>query len=204
MARHFLLLLLSLLPCTLAASAAPTQVTNSLPSLIETRDAGSCSQTSRMALTWVTEDFHFHSSVTFSTPAHQIPDGSVAFKLTNTALPFAMSCSAYSTQLDQFFYGDQWFACTGPETGNDTTAIFQFDHASGRLDLKQNWVCSDGDSSGTAYFFDASGTTNVTLDCTTEKWENGNWTTGQVYSTEVVDCALQNITVQPSEIEASA
>ncbi|KAK0730994.1 hypothetical protein B0H67DRAFT_477918 [Lasiosphaeris hirsuta] len=195
MTRH---LLLSLLLSALAASA-PTQVADSLPSLIETRDAASCSQASRMSLAWVAEDFHFHSSTTFSTPADQISSGSLAFNLINTVLPFAMSCSAYSNQQDLFFYGNQWFSCMGGDPGNTTTAIFQFDRASGRLDLKQKWMCSDGDSSSTtAFFFGASGTTNVTLTCTTEESKNG------IYSTEVVDCALQNVTIQPSEIEAYA
>ena len=96
------------------------------------------------ALEWVAVNLHFHSSITFSTPAHQIPGICVSFNLSNSALPYAMSCAASSTQLSDFFYGNQWFSCSAPDsTPSAYEASFQFDKAGGRLDIKQRWLCTD-------------------------------------------------------------
>jgi len=91
-----------------------------------------------MALTWSINGFHYRSSVIYSFPSHRIASGTVDFNLTNPALPHALACSAYSTQMMDFFYGNMWFQCTGPD---DTEASFQFDKSSGRVDLQQKWSC---------------------------------------------------------------
>ncbi|KAK3694410.1 hypothetical protein B0T22DRAFT_356934, partial [Podospora appendiculata] len=159
-----------------------------------------CSDASFHALAWRAMDFYFHSYNTYSTPSHQVFGGWVVFNLSNTALPFEMGCSATSVQPQDFFYSDEWYRCQGPtDTKTANAALFSFDRSAGRLSVNQSWVCED-DQWPT--LFNASGTTNMTLDCTTRQWQNQNWTEGEIYSNEIVDCAVKNITIQPIALEA--
>jgi hypothetical protein len=119
-----------------------------------------CTRTSFSPWSWSLSDLYFHSSVIFSTPAHQIDGGFVSFSLSHPAVPdVAFDCQASSTQLQDWFYGDQWYTCTGKEIeagegegegkGSDdggvkgTTAQFRFDRVTGRVDVNQSWVCRE-------------------------------------------------------------
>lgn len=48
----------------------------------------------------------------------------------------------------------------------------------------------------------ASGSGNVSLSCNETKYQNPNWTTGEIYSTDNVECAKVDWTIKPSEISA--
>ncbi|KAH8905007.1 hypothetical protein BR93DRAFT_898453 [Coniochaeta sp. PMI_546] len=167
-----------------------------------------CTNTSFSAWAWSLSDIYFHSSVIFSTPAHQIDGGWVSFSLTHPAVAgVSFDCEASSTQLHDWFYGDQYYVCTGKADGeggeavNQTTAHFRYDRVTGRVDVNQTWVCRDQDPVYPIYF-KAFGSANVSLSCNETKWQNTNWTLGQIYSTDLVECAKANLTVKPSEISA--
>ncbi|KAK3938768.1 hypothetical protein QBC46DRAFT_317240 [Diplogelasinospora grovesii] len=175
---------------------------------IRRRDGGrsdlTCSAASFRALSWTAENFYFHSDITYSTPAHQIDDGEVSFNLSNAALSYVMDCSAMSFQLEDFFYGDQWYPCkpsNEADPNGSGVAAFRYDRRSGRIDINQTWACNDGDPRYPVYL-NASGTTNVTLTCNHTTWQNQNWTMGQTYSTDTVDCVPANVTIMPANIMA--
>lgn len=159
------------------------------------------------ALSWVIKGFTYNSSVIFTTPSHRNADAYVEFGLSNSALPFVPSCWAGSTQMMDFFYGNQWFNCLLPPTDSASAAgseaVFQFDKSSGRVDVKQKWVCPDVQDINTSYW-SASGTVNVTMDCQRSQSQNANWTMGQIYSTDFVKCVVPDTTVLPYEIAAYA
>ncbi|KAK4454527.1 hypothetical protein QBC34DRAFT_391941 [Podospora aff. communis PSN243] len=183
MARYLALLLFGAL-----AAAAPT-----LP-----RQTLSCKDASMANSSWTVGGFHYSSSVTYSTPSHRIANGWVNFNLTNYALPLAtMSCSATSSQMSDFFYGNQWYQCAD-SSGND--AEFQFDKSSKRLDLQQRWACVDDVP---LMNFLGKGNATVALDCQTERWQNQNWTMGDTYSKEYTNCTPQNLWIEARELLAS-
>jgi hypothetical protein len=128
---HFLpTALLSLLPL---ASATP----------IQPRAEG-CTAASFGDFKWTLSSFDYHASYIFTTPAHQNSWGYVNFNLTNPALPSPAVCSGASSQLSQFFYGNQNFNCSVP-VGETGEGKFTFDLASGKLDFDQSWTCDDVD-----------------------------------------------------------
>lgn len=90
-------------------------------------------------IVWTIHNLTFHSSDTFSTPAHQIPGGWVDFNLTNTQVDYVTQCSAYSTQLSDYFYGNQVFQCKDNVFGNETT--FTYSYPSGAVDVNSTWTC---------------------------------------------------------------
>ena len=51
-------------------------------------------------------------------------------------------------------------------------------------------------------YFSALGSGNVSLSCNETEWQSGNWTSGQIYSTDIVECARADLTIKPSQIEA--
>ncbi|KAK0632728.1 hypothetical protein B0T14DRAFT_560393 [Immersiella caudata] len=157
----------------------------------------SCKDASFLHASWAVKGFRYHSLITYSTPSHPIATGFVDFNLTNVALPYTLSCSATSSQMSDFFYGNQWYLCTD-SLGND--AEFQFDKSSGRLDLQQKWACAN-DSPPVSFM--GKGTANVTMVCRTGRWQKQNWTAGETYSTEHTDCAPQDLTIMPNELMAS-
>ncbi len=110
---------------------------------LEARDANpGCYAKSFRNPEWTIEDFDFHSSYVFTTPAHQNSWGFVSFNMTNPALEYKASCVGSSSQLSDFFYGTMKYQCTVP--GNATAvSVFTFDRASGKLDLSEAWKCSD-------------------------------------------------------------
>ncbi len=120
---------------TLAASA-PTSDTNE----INQRRANSCKDESLKPPSWTALDFYFTSEISLVDPTMQVQAARVSFNLTNTALSFNMSCVAFSQLLPDFFYGDTWFNCTGPGTGE---AEFKYNRTTGQVDVKQKWRCDD-------------------------------------------------------------
>lgn len=109
-----------------------------------------CTKASFGNFSWTVDSFDFHASYIFTTPAHQNSWGYANFTLANPALPSAAAvCSATSSRLDDFFYGDLWYTCAVPNgsaAGNSAGAAFAFNRASGRLDFDQTWSCSDADA----------------------------------------------------------
>lgn len=118
------------------------------PVSLEQRDhATSCSKASTNNFHWTVEQFDFHASYVFTTPAHQNSWGYVNFNLTNPAVPgVQLSCSAQSDQLEDFYYGTQWYECTTNGTSSGPApATFAFNRPTGELDINQTWTCRDQD-----------------------------------------------------------
>ncbi|KAI1816004.1 hypothetical protein GGS20DRAFT_583937 [Poronia punctata] len=159
-----------------------------------------CTATSFSSFAWTIEDFTYHASYTFSTPAHQIAGGQVAFNLTNPAIPGEkVQCSAYSTQLSDFFYGNLNYQCQGSKSESS----FAFSRPSGRLDLNQTWTCTDADPKYPTTFH-AQGTANLTLACKESNYENPDWQIGQIYSNRVIDCKPVTLPITPNQKSAVA
>lgn len=106
--------------------------------------APGCSAASFGDFEWSLSSFDFHASYIFTTPAHQNSWGYVNFNLTNPALPYPAVCTAASSQLSDFFYGNLPYTCSVPE-GQTGTGSFTFDRALGKLDFDQGWTCNDTD-----------------------------------------------------------
>jgi hypothetical protein len=168
---------------------------------IQRRDEG-CTAASFGDFKWTLSSFDYHASYIFTTPAHQNSWGYVNFNLTNPALPYPAVCSASSSQLSEFFYGNQDFNCSVPE-GKTGEGEFTFDLASGKLDFDQGWTCDDVDPQYPITFH-GYGTVNVTLNCTDTTYTNPNWTMGQIYSDREVKCAPVTLPVEPYQITAVA
>lgn len=99
-----------------------------------------CNNSSQHGFAWTVVRFQYNASYIFSTPAHQIDYGVVAFNLTNPALASPAVCSATSTQLQDYFYGDMIYKCSS-DAG--TTTTFTFNAPSEVLTWNQTWVCAD-------------------------------------------------------------
>ncbi|KAH9886144.1 hypothetical protein F4778DRAFT_759142 [Xylariomycetidae sp. FL2044] len=156
---------------------------------------------------WTVKDFDYHASYIFTTPAHQNSWGYVSFNLSNPALAYEAQCSAASSQLSDFFYGNFPYTCTVPDAdaGGSTTTetTFDFSRPSGVLDVNQTWVCSDADPQYPTTFH-AYGTANLTLSCTVETVNNPDWQIGEIYSSRTVTCDLVTVPVKPYQITAVA
>ncbi|KAK5658927.1 hypothetical protein OQA88_1743 [Cercophora sp. LCS_1] len=183
--------LTTLFPLLLAtlASAAPTAAGDG---------PKTCKQITLSAMNWIAMGFHYRSQVIFSTPSHQIDAGNVEFTLTNTAIDYVMQCAAASSQPIDFFYGDQWFDCTGPA---GSKAAFQYDKAGGKLSVKQDWSCQDDPSD---VQFHGEGTVVFSLNCTVTDWKNPDWTQGELYSTEMTDCSPLDLVIEPQTLTGVA
>lgn len=119
--------------------------TPSAVSLAQRSPSSGCTQRSLQGFEWNVDGFDFHSRYIFSTPAHQNSHGYVNFNLSNSAMPDVhLSCSAVSTQLQEFFYGSMWYQCTtdGKSYG-PAPASFTFNRPMGELDINQTWKCDD-------------------------------------------------------------
>jgi hypothetical protein len=122
------------------ALALPTTL-----STLSTRDAEpGCQDASFNNFAWTIDSFRFHASYVFSTPAHQNSWGYVDFNLTNAALAYQARCSASSSRINDFFFGDQVYDCVVPE-GSSAKTTFSFSRPEGKLGLNQTWTCSDKD-----------------------------------------------------------
>ncbi|KAJ9144401.1 hypothetical protein NKR19_g6445 [Coniochaeta hoffmannii] len=182
----------------------PLAFTSPLP-LVEQRDASpGCTEASFGKFSWTVDNFDYHASYIFTTPAHQNSYGFLNFTLSNPALPSAAICSASSSQLSDFFYGNIWYTCNIPDSGHEGTATaFAFNRASGQLDFNQTWSCSDEDAQY-PITFRGYATVNLTLDCTDTTWTNSNWTMGDIYSDREVKCTPVTLPVQPYTMTAVA
>lgn len=126
------------------AAAAPL-VGQEVATAAAARDANpGCQSKSFDDFQWTIEDFDFHSSYVFTTPAHQNSWGYVDFNVTNPALEYQVACSGTSNQLSDFFYGTMIYTCTAPD-GASAESTFDFSRPSGVLDFNQTWTCSDAD-----------------------------------------------------------
>jgi hypothetical protein len=94
------------------------------------------------SLKWTVHGFDYHASYIYTTPAHQNSNGYVHFNLSNTAVPYTATCSATSSQLTDFYYGNQWYPCVLPSTAPaGATVSFQFNRPTGELDITETVVC---------------------------------------------------------------
>lgn len=136
--------------CFLITFVIGIPTSGQLPSDLATPNSvQGCSNISENSLEWTAKNFHLHSSLSLTAPS-QVSKGAawVDFNMSNPAVPYEMHCSAFSTQLDDFFYGDKLISCDGPNQditqSSHTNASFSFSKASGTLWLYQNWLCDDG------------------------------------------------------------
>ncbi|KAJ4422010.1 hypothetical protein N0V82_003306 [Gnomoniopsis sp. IMI 355080] len=164
-----------------------------------------CTNDSTHNFQWLVEGFDFHASYIFSTPAHQNSWGYVNFNLSNPAVPdLLLSCSAQSDQLQDFFYGTQWYKCTTNGTSyGPAPASFAFNRPTGELDINQTWTCRDRDPKWPTTFH-GSGKANLSLGCVTTNYQNPNWTIGEIYSDEEIKCSPETLTVKPYLMTAVA
>ncbi|KAI0165751.1 hypothetical protein GGR57DRAFT_497228 [Xylariaceae sp. FL1272] len=183
----YALALTSLLTLAAAAPAASTS-------------GATCSSTSTNRFRWTIDDFTYHAGYLFTTPAHQVSSGSVAFNLTNTAVDETVSCTAYSTQLEDFFYGNFNYNCTASDESTTVTS-FAFSRPTGQLNINQTWTCDEGSD---PVQFIGVGAANLTLDCTESNYQNPDWQLGETYSDRVIDCEPVSITLKPSQITGIA
>lgn len=132
-----------------AALLALAPLVLSSPISLASRDSylSGCSDLSLQDFEWQVDDFDFHSSYIFTTPAHQNSWGYVNFNLSNPAVPDVVaSCSAASDQLQDFFFGTQIYKCTvNGTTAGPAPASFTYNRPSGELDVNQTWTCRDKD-----------------------------------------------------------
>lgn len=135
---HFFTTLVAILPL---AAAAPHGAQQQQP-----RDSRpGCTAKSFGDFSWKIENFKYHAGYLFTTPAHQVSSGSVEFNLTNPAIKGKVTCSAYSTWLNDFFYGNINYNCTEPGGNTYAGASFSFSRPSGELNINQTWTCTDED-----------------------------------------------------------
>lgn len=102
----------------------------------------SCAEQARTSQ-WVVENFDYHASYIFTTPAHQNSHGYVNFDLWNTVVQYTATCNATSDQLNDFFYGTIWYPCTLPSTAPPGAAVtFRFDRPTGLLEINGTVICT--------------------------------------------------------------
>ncbi|CAK7199778.1 hypothetical protein SEUCBS139899_002461 [Sporothrix eucalyptigena] len=176
-----------------AAAASSVSALPHTPVVVRDDNPG-CTADSFGDFDWTISDFVYNTSIVFSTPAHQIPNGVVQFNLTNPALTYTAVCEAYSTQLSGFFYGNIVYTCTEPS--NETTTTFTFNAGTSELNVNQTWTCSDEDAEYPDTFTYA-GAVNLTLDCTADSYQNPNWTLGEIYSSNTTYCSQDDIIITP-------
>lgn len=153
-----------------------------------------CTSGSMDASEWSVKDFEYHASYVFTTPAHQNSGGTVKFNLTNPAVPYTAQCSAYSSQLQDFFYGNLPYKCTLPAANSGDEVTFTFSKTSGELKIEHSWNCvSEGSR------FKASGAANVALKCSDKEQKNDKWQMGQEYSRREINCDRVDIKVPMQE-----
>lgn len=186
-------LVLGLLPL---ASAGPIAGSASNPR----SDSTSCTQATIYGFDWTIEGFDYQASYVFSNPAHEIASGVVKFNLSNPALPYLASCTAMSTQLEDFFYGNEWYSCTLPSGETNGAAVFEFNYAAGSVSVNQTWECPGEDPTT----YTASGLAYLPLNCTDESWQNPNWTEEETYSTRLVSCQSPDGEMIPYQLLAAA
>ncbi|KAK4141253.1 uncharacterized protein C8A04DRAFT_31231 [Dichotomopilus funicola] len=160
------------------------------------RSPAGCSKASFKGFEWTVQDFDFHASYIFSTPAHQNSWGYAFFDLVNPAEQTITHCEGSSSQLSDFFYGTVSYKC-------DDKTSFTFNRPTGELTLSQTWTCDDADPKYPTTFT-AYGATNFTLTCEEATYQNPDWQIGEIYSSRTITCEKQDKTVKPSQLSAVA
>ncbi|PHH89885.1 hypothetical protein CDD83_5058 [Cordyceps sp. RAO-2017] len=168
------------------------------PANPETTKPQTCTSRSTKVRDWKVEDFDYHASYVFSTPAHQNSWGYVNFTLVNPVLHYKTVCQAASSQLQDFFYGQVVYKCTTPN-GYGDEATFTFSRPSGELKINQTWYCPNEGS-----HFEAHGGVHLDLKCNESKWQNDHWKIGQIYSTRNIDCAHVDVQAKVTEMSGVA
>lgn len=143
----------------------------------------SCLDVSQHLKLWKVAQFDYHSSEVFTTPAHQNSWGYVNFTLENPAVDYRPICSAASNQLSEFFFGTVIYDCKVEDDGAGGAATFTYSRPSGELRINQTWACTEEEA-----LFEAEGGIDLDLTCEENKWQNPDWSQGQIYSTRNVDC----------------
>lgn len=180
-----------------------------LPSRVVPRDANTyyppppaatptgCTASSTKVSQWTVDEFDFHASYIFSTPAHQNSWGYVNFTLSNPALNYTPVCSAASDQLSDFFYGNFVYNCQVPDSAAADKASFTFARPNNTLAINQTWHCADEGSR-----FTAEGGVQLNLSCSDTTWQNPNWQPGQIYSSRTVTCGKVTVPATIEEMSA--
>lgn len=146
---------------------------------------------------WTVENFDFHASYLFSTPSHQNSWGYVNFTLANAALDYKPVCTAASSWLSDFYYGNIIYQCEVPESVPGDAASFTFDRPTNNLKVNQTWSCVEEGGR-----FWAEGGVALDLDCKETKWQNPNWKPGQFYSTRDITCTPVTVNAPIETISA--
>jgi len=117
-----------------------------LPLLVLTTTTSATSLSHRSDPCFHLENITYTSQEIYSTPAHlAVAGGTISFNLTNSAVPYTAYCTAYGTQLTQFFFGNQVYECaapTGPGVVNGSEgfgANFTFSTPDGAFNVNQTW-----------------------------------------------------------------
>ncbi|KAH8168577.1 alternaria alternata allergen 1 domain-containing protein [Sarocladium implicatum] len=157
----------------------------------------SCMAAGQKVSSWKVENFDYHASYIFTTPAHQNSWGYANFTLSNPALPYKPVCSAQSSQLSEFFYGDFVYDCKVPEKYAGDEATFTFSRPSGQLNINQTWACPEEGGR-----FWTEGGVKLKLDCADKTWKNTDWKIGQTYSRRTVTCKKVTVKAPIEKISA--
>lgn len=192
--------MLSILSSLLLATSALALPTSTIPRDADAPyppppTASGCTASSTKVSQWTVNDFDFHASYTFSTPAHQNSWGYVNFTLTNPAVNYTPVCSAASDQLSDFFYGNFIYNCEIPNTADKAT--FTFSRPDNNLRINQTWNCADEGSR-----FTAQGGVKLNLNCSDTTWQNPDWAPGQIYSQRTVTCGKLTVPAPIEEMSA--
>ncbi|KAJ2980374.1 hypothetical protein NUW58_g6958 [Xylaria curta] len=190
--RHFIRVSLAVLPLATAA-----------PYSLNPRDGKpGCTSLSFGDFSWTIQDFTYNAAYHFTNPAHQVSSGSVKFNLTNPALPETVVCTADSTWLTDFFYGNINYDCKAA-AGSTTKTSFAFSRPSGQLNVNQTWTCHDEDPQYPVTFR-GYGTVNLTLDCKESNYQNPDWHQGETYSLRTITCSPVTLSLKPHDKTAVA
>lgn len=176
----------------LLAGAAVAQ-----PTASASHGQNSCMKKSTQVTEWTVEDFDFHSSYIFSTPAHQNSWGYVNFTLANPAVEYPLQCSSKSSWLQDFYYGMVNYDCTAPD-GKSGAGSFNFSRPLNELKINQSWSCPEGGS------FWAEGSVRLDLSCSEDYWENPDWKPGQVYTSRTITCDKVTVPAKIDSLRAAA
>ena len=142
---------------------------------------------------WTVVDLDFHGDYTFTTPAHQNSWGYINFVLRSPGFPYEAKCSAASSQLSDFFYGNVEYKCDVPNAADSVT--FTFSRPDNKLSITQEWSCPDEGSR-----FTAKGCVTLPLECSESKYQNPDWQAGEIYSTRNIYCGLVTVKAPVQEI----
>ncbi|KAK3497431.1 uncharacterized protein B0T23DRAFT_402558 [Neurospora hispaniola] len=184
-----------------------------------------CTNTSLHGFQWTVSDFHYSSSLTYTTPSHRINGATVRFNLTSNALPkLNVYCDAYSSDFSDSFYGQRVYDCTtvvnstlGASVGEKEGGVlaeggrsqtqFRYWKSSQSVEVRQTWECDDLEGPGNMAIFSANGTSAAqTPNCTFEEHQTppSEWKNGDTYYWNVQACTLSEFSFAPSELQVFA